>query len=57
MFEAMQEAKDKTGAEAPVPDSLERDVLSYRKAATVARVSFSTRALWLFVVVPMGWPL
>lgn len=50
-------APTKTGAEAPVPDILERDVLPYRKAATVARVSFSTRALWFLVVVPMGWVL
>jgi len=28
-----------------------------RNAATVARVLFSTRWLWLVEVVPMGWPL
>ena len=30
---------------------------AYRKAATVARVSFSTRELLFVAVVPMAWPL
>jgi hypothetical protein len=53
--DAAAPAERKRGPQAPFRDA-SANVPAQRKAATVAAVLFSTRWLWLTVVVPMAWP-